>query len=93
MTDKNQKKLKCIVDFYGNQNQIIKTIEEMAELQQVLSKSITEPDKVAKVSLHTELADVEIMLNQLKIIFDCEKEVDLWIKMKIERQFERMARQ
>lgn len=91
MTEKRTKKLKCIIDYYGKENQIVKTLEEMGELQQVLAKSITQPDKVAKTEVSTEIADVEIMLNQMKIIFDCEKDVEFWKPMKISRQFERMG--
>lgn len=91
MTDKRTKKLKCIIDYYGKENQIVKAIEELAELQQVLAKNITQPDRVTKTSISTEIADVEIMLNQMKIIFDCEKDVEFWKPLKISRQFERMG--
>ena len=91
MIDKVTKKLKCIIDYYGQGNQVIKAIEELAELQQELAKSITQPDKSAKSAISAEMADVEIMLHQMKIIFDCEKDVEFWKDMKISRQFERMA--
>lgn len=92
MTDRKRKKLKCIIDYYGKENQIVKAIEELAELQQVLAKSLTQPQDVAKTSVATELADVEIMLNQMKMIFDCEQNVDFWMGVKLSRQFERMAK-
>ena len=93
MTDRKKKKLKCIIDYYGKENQIVKAIEELAELQQVLAKSLTQPQSVAKVSITSELADVEIMLNQMKMIFDCEKDTELWVGMKLSRQIERMAKE
>lgn len=93
MTDRKKKKMKCIIDYYGKENQIVKAIEEMAELQQVLAKILTQPSKVSKISITTEIADVEIMLNQLKMIFDCEKDVDVWTGMKLSRQLERMAKE
>lgn len=93
MTDRKKKKMKCIIDYYGKENQIAKAIEEMAELQQVLTKSLTQPQDVVKTSVATELADVEIMLNQMKMIFDCENDVDFWMGMKLSRQFERMAKE
>lgn len=93
MMDKRTKKLKAIIDFYGKENQIVKTFEELGELSQVLSKTLTQSDSVAKVSITTEIADVQIMLEQLKIIFDCKKEVDMWVDMKIQRQIERMAKE
>ena len=93
MTDRKMKKLKSILDYYGKENQIAKTFEEMAELQQLLARSITKPGTVAKVSIASEIADVEIMLNQMKIAFDCEKDVEVWNEIKIRRQMERMAKE
>lgn len=93
MLDRNRKKLKCIAAYYGKCNQSIKAIEEMAELQQVLVKTITEPNSVSLDSFISEIADVEVMLGQLKIIFDCENAVEIWKDKKIKRQLERMARE
>lgn len=91
MTDKQIKKLRCFVEFYGRENQIIKAVEECAELQQRLCNAFTKravPSLIAE-----EIADVKIMLEQLEIIFDCSSEVENWIDFKIQRQIERMAKQ
>ena len=39
----------------------------------------------------SEIADVQIMLEQMKLAFNCKKEVDLWVDIKLARQFERMG--
>lgn len=84
------------VNTYGLQNQMIKTIEELAELSQAMCKSIvrlnssgkgfTLSDDLKSVdNLFEEMADVEIMLAQCKIMFQCEKEVQDWKDKKIAR--------
>ena len=96
MTEKQIKKLRCFIEYYGAGNQLVKAIEEFAELQQVLAKICTIPDSfkenTIKSSVYSEIADVEIMLEQLKIIFDCKKDVEKWVDYKIQRQIERMAK-
>ena len=71
----------------------MKAIEECAELQQVVARTATKPDDVKKSNIAEEIADVQIMLEQLKIIYNCKKDVDSWIDYKIQRQIERMAKQ
>lgn len=88
MTDKQIKKLRCFIEFYGKENQIIKAVEECAELQQRLCNTFT---KQANTSLIAEeIADVKIMLEQMQIIFNCSSEVENWVDFKIQRQIERM---
>lgn len=72
-----------IADHYGKNNQILKSIEEMAELQQALLKG--EPKHIAE-----EIADVEIMLEQLKYLMKNEELVIIFRDMKIGRQITRM---
>ncbi len=75
---------KRILDFYGMDNQIIKAIEEMSELTKELCKTTIYPgDKVGEIM--EEIADVEIMLSQLKIMFDCHEEVEEWKIKKLDR--------
>lgn len=58
---------------FGVKNQIIKTIEELSELQKALCKYIlyVSPDEYEKLlkNIVEEIADVEIMTEQLKLIF------------------------
>lgn len=59
------------VDNFGHAHQIIKAMEEMAELEKELCKILSEPTNTAARldNIAEEIADVEIMLTQLKIIF------------------------
>ncbi len=65
---------KRAVEQYGKQPQIIMAMEEMSELIQSLSKSIRGKENVDNIA--EEIADVEIMLMQLKMIFHCETRVN-----------------
>lgn len=91
MTDKQIKKLHCFIKFYGKTNQCTKAIEECAELQQQLCKALTGTGSI--YLLAEEIADVTIMLEQLKIMFNCSDDVNEIIDYKIQRQIERMAKQ
>jgi len=88
--------LKKIIDTYGNQSQIDIAIEEMSELTKALMKyrrmeaagsgnMDVWADDVAE-----EMADVSIMLEQLKMIFKNEFSVDKYIDYKINRQIKRI---
>ena len=59
---------------------LIKTCEECSELIKVCCKILnTDDDDSQIVPLIEEIADVEIMIDQLKINYDIEKKVDLLI--------------
>ena len=61
---------------FGEEHQIVIAIEEMSELTKALAKYLRyggNPDILA--SIQEERADVEIMLNQLHVIFgDCSQQ-------------------
>lgn len=59
---------------YGKLSQLIMCMEEMAELTKELSKSIRGADNSAAIV--EEMADVEIMLEQLRLIYRNRSEVD-----------------
>lgn len=59
---------------YGKLSQLIMCMEEMAELTKELSKSIRGADNSAAIT--EEMADVEIMLEQLRLIYRNRSEVD-----------------
>ena len=59
---------------YGKLSQLIICMEEMAELTKELSKSIRGADNSAAIA--EEMADVEIMLEQLRLIYRNRSEVD-----------------
>lgn len=84
------------INTYGVENQMIKTIEELSELSQALCKSIVrlnytkektslEDNSKSVDNIFEEMADVEIMLEQCKIMFQCDKEVNKWKQEKIKR--------
>lgn len=80
------------INTYGVENQLIKTVEELSELSQALCKSLIRlnytKEKISLESVNNifeEMADVEIMLEQCKIMFQCDKEVNEWKHKKIER--------
>lgn len=68
----NEEKINYIVKHYG-QDQANKAVEELIELAEVLVKYYNK-DRVDMDSLYEELADVEIMLAQVKILFGIDQE-------------------
>jgi NTP pyrophosphatase (non-canonical NTP hydrolase) len=71
---------------YGEKEQECQAIEECAELIQAINhKHRGRPSNIPE-----EIADVEIMLEQLKIINDCANEVESIKKAKIERLYQRV---
>ena len=83
LTMKELETLLDAVRAHGPQKQIIKAVEELGELSQALCKYLAEgadPDHVAE-----EMADVAIMLEQLKIIFENHARVDAWEHEKLAR--------
>lgn len=81
--------MQLAIDSYGRVNQVIKTVEELSELSQALCKILTSKftDDNSEIfeNIFEEIADVEIMLEQCKIMFQCDKEVNEWKHKKIER--------
>ncbi len=81
--------LQKAINTYRVENQMIKTVEELSELSQALCKILTSKftDDNSEIfeNIFEEIADVEIMLEQCKIMFQCDKEVNKWKQEKIER--------
>lgn len=90
MSTEQLRHLKTIVEHYGTENQLGKAEEELDELieQVVLAKE----NMASLEEIIDEIADVEVMINQLKIIFDCFGEVEERIDFKIKRQLKRMKK-
>ena len=85
----NEKEIltRAVVTF-GQQPQIIVAIEEMSELTKELCKSQRggqNRDHIAE-----EIADVEIMLEQLKMIYNINPAVESWRENKIKRLAKRL---
>lgn len=86
----DKEKLKKIVEHFGAYRQISKAVEELIELSEVLIKDINKAE-LDKDKLYEEMADVMIMLAQLRIIYNIHpEEIQEEINRKIERTMERI---
>ena len=78
------------IDKYGVGEQIIKAVEELAELQTELCRVFC--GRPNGDNIVEEIVDVEIMIEQLKMIFDVSEEIIEEVKIqKIERLEKRLA--
>ena len=83
-------KIKIIADNYTKEEQSIQAIEEMSELIKELTKNINR-GKDNREEIKSEIADVEIMLEQLLMKYEINREeVDEVKRYKIERQMKRI---
>lgn len=73
---------------YGAEAQTLMMFEEMSELQKELCKRSRGADNIDAIA--EEIADVEIMLEQMKILHDCKSGVTYHKLRKLERLAERM---
>lgn len=82
------------VDTYGKNSQINMAVEEMSELIKALMKSRRSDADKQEVwqNIVEEIADVEIMLEQLKLIFNCFSLVETEKEFKINRLAERIEK-
>lgn len=78
-----QKLYKKALDTWGNLTQIVMVFEEMSELQKELSKNLRGQNNTGAIS--EEIADVEIMLEQMKLLYDIEELVEFDKRYKLER--------
>ena len=75
--------LSAAIAKYGEQSQIMMAFEEMAELQKELCKNRRGKDNIEEIA--DEVADVEIMLQQLKMIYGIANTVQQHRRFKLER--------
>ena len=80
--------LQRALDTYGSTLQIAMVFEEMSELQKELCKYLR--GKYSPANIAEEIADVEIMLEQMKMLFCCTDEVRNERRRKVERLKERL---
>ena len=80
--------LKNALKHYGANSQRIVAIEEMSELTKELCKVSRGEENAAHIA--EEIADVRIMLDQMEIMFDCRKQVELIESGKLERLRKRL---
>lgn len=81
---------------WGDSVQRLKVLEELGELTQAIVKTWLCDDceeEAMLANLAEEMADVELMLQQLKIMYDNEDEVKEWRFKKLERLAGRIERE
>ena len=88
--------IKKIISTYDQSSRADLAIEEMAELQKALLKyrraDRPELRTLRMKDITEEIADVQIMLDQLTEVYDCRDDVERMIGYKIERQLKRIER-
>lgn len=89
---KIEKIFKKSIEVYGKEAQSRQAMEECAELVQAINKCLRYPNKEeCKDNLIEEIADVEIMLYQLKEMFYInETEIYEWKEKKAKREKKRL---
>ena len=92
MTDNQKTICHKIADHYGEEHQMLKAVEEMAELTQQIAKRIRMQYSVNAYA--EELADAAIVLEQLEYLFAKaayrSTMLDKYIDIKLNRQLESM---
>ena len=76
------------IDTYGAVMQITVAVEEMSELQKELCKHLR--GRGSQENIAEEIADVEIMMEQMKMLFNCEASVLQVREKKVKRLKERI---
>jgi NTP pyrophosphatase (non-canonical NTP hydrolase) len=70
---------------WGLLAQVLMTVEELSELTQALLKHGRQINGVDKGKVAEEIADVELMIEQMKVAFKIHKEVEEFKVKKIKR--------
>jgi NTP pyrophosphatase (non-canonical NTP hydrolase) len=84
-----QEILTAAISKYGKQAQMLMVLEEMSELQKEICKNFRGKNNTEEIA--DEIADVEIMLGQLRIMFDIEDMVQKHVSFKLDRLAKRMG--
>ncbi len=85
-------RIKQIADHYGLNNQMMQAIEEMGELTQAIVKVFRNGLDNERDGLIEELADVEIMIEQLDYLLG-DNQIEKIKEYKINRQLSRIAQE
>ena len=89
--------MRTIATFYGYDTQSRQLIEEMAELRQAINKAWRMGNDfdnllVQKRNIKEEIADVTIMLEQIKYLLSIsDTDIEQIIEQKLNRQLERIG--
>ena len=89
MNEKQLSILKSAISHYGVNVQKVTAMEEMAELTKEISKSIRYGD-INTENIAEEMADVEICLEFLRLIYNNAERVKEYKSQKIDRLAERI---
>ena len=105
MTEKNRYDCRNIAMYHGYDAQSRQLIEEMAELTQAINKfwrnvldegkkNLSDVDFVTpeKEDIVSEIADVEVCLEHIKMFLDCRERVENVIDYKIARELENIEK-
>ena len=88
----NEELYKIAIETYGDEAQINQGIEEMAELIQAINKFRRNPGYYPRwYDIVEEIVDVEVMLEQYKIIFGATLPVNRIKSNKLQRLAERLG--
>lgn len=71
------------LETFGKELQVTMAIEEMSELTKELCKNSRGQENTTHIA--EEIADVEIMLQQMVMLFDCAGQVETFRRYKLER--------
>lgn len=79
---------RAALETFGKSSQMQVAIEEMSELTKELCKNGRGQENTTHIA--EEIADVEIMLQQMVMLFDCAGQVETFRRYKLERLAERI---
>ena len=79
---------RAALETFGKSSQMQVAIEEMSELTKELCKNGRGQENATHIA--EEIADVEIMLQQMVMLFDCAGQVETFRRYKLERLAERI---
>ena len=85
------KVLEAAIKHYGATSQVVKLFEEMSELQKELCKNFFGRDNLHEIA--EEIADVQIMLKQMILLYNCQELVTIYRCMKVDRLQNKLAKE
>lgn len=79
------------IEKYGEINQLEVAIEELSELIKEITKFLrNDTDAESVEHITEEMADVYIILEQLRVLFKNDEEIERKMRMKIDRLYDRL---
>lgn len=86
---KRRQLYRCALDTWGPDAQTLMVMEEMSELQKELCKHARGKDNLEAIV--EEIADVQIMLEQMMVLYDCNRGVKDYKEIKVARLASRLS--